>query len=416
VIHTPLLALLLAGAAGSEEEIASPAWIHVTPTTVEVAGEGPRPAQHAIARALEDARPGSVVIVEGGDYPAFTIGMGTGSPTDAATSGGEDGFPIVVQGAGGVRVLGRTDAVAVDQKAPNGNITFRNITFVPGQRAGVIFYRQGQGRVHHGYAFEDCHVLGAYDHPSASGPRSKWGVMGHSLASFRFQGVREPARIENIEKEHAFYIQNHRGTILIENVHAKGLGRTFCQFTARTGEGPPGTGDITVRNCVVSDACVAEGDGFKGGSAFTFAGRLDATILLENNVYRAGFDSAYRHLTRPGQPYGTGAVAAWQGGQPQKNGTLILRDNRFLMNEGCGDRPVVAIGGTQRVLLVGRNELRSGGTWPALALDPVTGNGNPVSSPNGDVYLAPLTKLDGDVTLRGQEPTRAQLAALRRDG
>ena len=51
-----------------------------------------------------------------------------------------------------------------------------------------MFYRQSHG-VHRGYAFEDCHIIGGYDHVERRGAPSKWGIYAHSLADFRFEGL-----------------------------------------------------------------------------------------------------------------------------------------------------------------------------------------------------------------------------------
>jgi hypothetical protein len=267
--------------------------------------------------------------------------------------------------------------------------------------------------VHRGYTFEDCHILGAYDTETGQGKRAKWAVWGQGLADFRFAGVGAPARIENISEEHAFYLQNVQGAITIENVHARDLGRTFCQFTAR-GDGPPGRGDVVVRDCVVEDACIAQGDGFKGGAAFTVCGRMEGTFLFERNVYKAGFRKERLRFTTRGVPYGTGAFTAWEEGRAGPNALLVLRDNDFSFASGCGDRPVVAIGGCTRVLITGANHFQSGGPQPALALDPIDARGETTSSPNGSVYLAPATKLEGRLLVRGREPSAEELASLRK--
>ena len=388
--------------------------VHCTPTTVEIIGGRRQEVTNPIARALEVAGPGSVIVLDPGDYAPFTIGAGARSNTNAQASGGSPGRPVVVEGRGVARIVGTQDAIGIDQKTANGHITFRNLVIVPGQRAGVIFYRQGEGRVHRGFSFEDCHILGSYDHVTSTGAPSKWGLSGHSLADFRFVGLREPARVERVKREHGFYIQNHRGPILIENVRARALGRTFCQFTARAKEGPRGEGDITIRHCDVADVCIAAGDAYKGGSALTFSGRLACTILLEKNSVRAGFQRALRALTLGGQPYGTGALVAWQEAGAPPNGTLILRDNRFEYAEGCGDRPVVSIGGTRRALLVGTNVIHSGGSEPALALDPVDPDGELVSAFEVRAYVAPRTRLRGKITRRGEvlEPSEVRRLKL----
>ena len=404
------------------EPARAPAAFLLTPSTLQQKNaQGkkgqPQAVKNPIAEALSGAKPGETIWLEPGDYPPFTIGFQSHSPANAATIGGERGSPIVIQGrAPGVRILGAEgDTIAIDQKVPNGWITFRNLTIVPGRRSGVIFYQRKDGKLHEGFSFEDCHILGAFDHATGQGKRSKWGIWGQGLSEFRFAGVSEPARIENISDEHAFYLQNVQGSIEIENVHARDIGRTFCQFTARASEGAAASGDITVRNCVIEDACIARGDGFKGGSVFSVCGRMEGTLLFEKNVYRGGFRPERLTLTLPGQPYGTGAFTAWEESRAGMNGTLILRDNDFSFAQGCGDRPVVSIGGCRRVIVAGENHFTSGGTQPALVLDPVNLQGRTVSAPNGPVYLAPATKLEGKLLIQGQEPSADQLAELRKE-
>ena len=113
---------------------------------------------------------------------------------------------------------------------------------------------------------------------------------------------------------------------------------------------------------------------------------------------------------------GTGAFAAWEADRAGPNGALILRDNDFAFAKGCGDRPVVSIGGCRKVLVLGENRFASGGEQPALSLDPVNLQGRPVSTPNGKSYVAPATKLEGKLLLRGKEPDAEQLARLRELG
>jgi hypothetical protein len=390
-----------------------------TPTSIEQQGKGqaPQPVNNPIAEALSKAQPGSTIWLDPGDYPAFTIGFQSNSPANAARAGGEPGNPVVVEGSGpDVRILGvEGDTIAIDQRIDNGWITFRNLTIVPGRRAGVMFYQRTDGKAHRGYTFEDVHVLGAFDFDTGQGKRTKWAVWGQGVADFRFAGVTAPARIESISEEHAFYQQNLRGPVTIENVHAKDLGRTFCQFTARAKEGPPSIGDVTVRDCVIEDACIAQADGFKGGSAITLCGRAEGTFLFERNVYRAGFRPERQRLTTKGLPYGTGAFTAWEEGGGGMNGTLVLRDNEFAFAPGCGDRPVVSIGGCERVLLVGANKIVSGGKQPALSLDPVNNQGQLVSSANGPTYLAPATVIEGAVLIGGKPADPARLAELRKE-
>ena len=412
-----VLATLALLVSGSSTGSVAPA-IHCTETTVLFQGQkAPQKVRNPIAEALTKAKPGQTIWLDPGVYPAFTIGLSSNSPANAPTSGGTPEQPIVIQGKGpGVRIVGADgDAIGIDQRIANGWITFRNLTIVPGKRSGVLFYQRTDGKLHRGYAFEDVHILGEFSFDTNQGKRTKWGVWGQALADFRFVGVSAPARIENLSEEHAFYLQNCQGSITIENVHAKDLGRTFCQFTNRTGDGAVGTGDVIVRNCVVEDACIAQGDGFKGGSAFTIAGRHQGVFLFEKNVYRAGFRKERLRFTSAGLPYGTGAFMAWEADKAGQNGTLLLRDNQFLFAPGTGDRPVVSIGGCKQVLIVGENRFVSGGAQPALALDPLNAQGRPVSTVNGSVFLAPATKLEGPLLLRGRGASDEELARLQRE-
>lgn len=389
--------------------------IFCTPDSISVPGRDFEYVDNPIAAALRVAEPGSHIQLSSGDYPPFTIGMGSRSSANADTRGGRRGEPIVIEGGSQVRIVGKFDTIAINYNVPVGYITFRNLTILPGTRAGVIFYKHA-GAVYRGFSFEDCHILGQFNHLTGQGTSSKWGVKANNLADFRFVGKFAPARIENIAVEHAFYLQNHRGPILIEEVHAKNLGRTFVQFTARAAEGPPGKGNITIRRCQVEDACIGRGDAFKGGSAFTFSGRLDCRILLEKNTYRAGFASGIQRLTRKGQPYGTGALAAWTEGTQERNGELVLQDNQFSMAEGCGDRALVSIGGCKKVNIVGSNRFRAGGDYEALALDPVRNTGQSISPANRAMFVASQTEIIGGVTIAGELVGAERMAQLARRG
>ncbi|MEQ1894126.1 MAG: hypothetical protein ABL998_16415 [Planctomycetota bacterium] len=414
-----LLTLTLAALLVPRSAEPVPGVIFCTETTVLFQGQKgpPQKVRNPIAEALTKAKPGETIWLDPGVYPAFTIGLRSNSPANAATKGGTREQPIVIQGQGpGVQIVGAEgDTIGIDQAIPNGWITFRNLVIVPGKRSGVLFYQRGDGRLHEGYAFEDVHILGAFDFDTGQGKRTKWGVWGQALTDFRFVGVSAPAQIQRISEEHAFYLQNCQGPITIENVFAQDLGRTFCQFTNRSGDGAVGKGDVIVKDCVVEDACIAQGDGFKGGSAFTICGRHEGTFLFEHNVYRAGFRKERLRFTKPGVPYGTGAFMAWEADRAGLNGTLVLRDNEFRFAPGTGDRAVVSIGGCRQVLVLGANQFVSGGEQPALALDPLNPQGRPVSTPNQTVFVAPATKLTGKLELRGGVPSAEELAHLHRE-
>lgn len=390
-----------------------------TPDTVAIGNEPPRQVRNPMVAALEAAGPGSRITLRPGDYPSFGIGFRKATNWNARTSGGRPGLPVVVEGQGRAVIRAGKDsgdAITINQEIANGHFLFRNLEIEPGYRAAVMFYKQKGGKSHDGFRFHDCDIIGGYDHAAGQGKRSKWGVWAHSLRDFEFRGVTRPAEIRDIQQEHAFYLQNPRGDILIERVRAQRLGRTFCQFTARAKDGPPGIGNIVVRDCEVEDIGLSRWDGYKGGSAFTVAGRITGSVTFEGNSYRAGFDRALRELTNRSAPYGTGALVCWDGHEKQPNGLVVLRDNRFEFAEGCGDRPVVSIGGCRDVRILGNNRFVAGSDLvPALALDPVGDRrpgGKPTSRPNGQVHVAESTLLVGSCTLRGVEATEAELAQL----
>lgn len=383
--------------------------IACTPTTVSVDGRVEN-AKNPIAIALERALPGARIQLAAGDYPDFGVGFKRRAAWNAQTSGGTSAAPIVVEGIGTVRILGKSDAISFSQEIHNGFITFKHLVIVPGYRAGILF-AQGQGPewVHEGFKFYDCDIIGAWDHLTDTGVSSKWGVWGQAMKDFEFKGIGRRALVQDLRREHGFYLQNPRGDILIEHVEAKRLGRTFCQFTARANSGPPGIGTITVRDCVVTDCCIAAGDGYKGGSAFTVAGRLTGTLIFENNSYRAGFDPVLSKLTQKGEPYGTGAFVAWDGDQDLPNGRLVLRDNLFELAPGCGDRPLVAISGCREVEIIGKNRFLAGVNPAALDIEPVT-EGRPEPKAVGALTISEETEIRGPLRLRGKEIRRSELA------
>ncbi len=394
-------------------------FVTCTPDSIQVGGKEKQPSKNPIADALEQAGPGSTIRVQPGDYPGFTLGFDRDNVRNAATSGGLPGRPVTVIGEGLVRLhpkKGEGDTISINQAKTTGHFVFRNLEIEPGYRAGILFFTLRRDRTHVGFHFEDCNIIGSWDHVSNRGKKSKWGVYGHSMSDFVFRGTQRKARIENIQQEHAFYIQNPKGDILIENVEATRLGRTFCQFTAREKDGMVGVGTITVRDCYVEDTGLSKWDGHKGGSAFTVAGRLSGEILFERNTYRAGFHEELHRLTSKQLPYGTGAFVAWDGGEKVPNGRLVLRDNDFEFAKSMGDRPVVSLGGCKEIEILGRNRFVSGGEQAALSFDPPRGpnpGGKPKSIPNGQVYLDPLTAVEGPIHMRGTDAREDVLETMK---
>lgn len=390
----------------AEAEVRAP-WIRVTPTSYRVDGGATVTSAQPLAEALRHAEPGSTVELEAGTYPVLRLGFGRG-PNNADCSGTEV-RPITIQAAHPgpnkpvISAVGKSDALLIDQKAPVQHITFKGLVFEPGYRSAVIFYRQKGAAVHRGFRFLDCDILGGWDHLKAEGAPSKWGVNGHRIADFEWRGVLRPSVIRDLKNEHAFYLQNIAGDVLIENVHATRLGRTFVQFTSRSADGPQATGDVVVRRNVVRDVCIGAGDAYKGGSAFTVTGNMPkATFLFEDNSYRAGFDPALRKLTRKNVPYGTGAFVVWGEKDPVRVGSITLKDNDFRFADGTGDRPVVALGAAKRVALEGQNTFVAGAFGVALAVDPPRGSGVPTELPVLKITMDPRTECDGRVEWRGK--------------
>jgi len=383
----------------------------------QAAGEERREDSNALARALELAAPGCTVMVDPGNHPAFGIGFTDRRTQHSMGTGGTSMQPVVVRGRAGARIgTGYDfDTITIAQQYPVGHIRFENFEILASQRAGVIFYTPPPDGANRGFEFIDCTIDGGYDHALQAGRESKWGVLGHGLADFVFAGRIGRAAVRNIQHEHAFYIQNPRGDVTLENIDGSRLGRTFVQVVAREKEGPPGRGKITVRGCHVEDTGLAGRDEHKGGTAFTFAGRLeDCTILVEGCRYRAGFNRELTHLTRAGTPYGTSALVAWDGRENRPNGALTLRDNHFEMAPGTGERPLVSIGACRSVSIAGKNQFLAGGHPVALAIDPVDGDGRPTGPLNGNVQVARETVLRGTLTIQGGEVDAAGRAELAR--
>ncbi len=379
--------------------------IAVRPGHVDFEGEGAVDTENPIATALRRAGPGTRITIQSGTYPAFSIGFGKPKDWNADTSGGNASTPVWVEGVGDVHITpgNSSDTIAFSQAVPNSNITFRNLKIECGYRAGIMFYGDGGKSTYEGFRFWDCEVLGGFDHLTDSGTKSKWCVWGSGLKDFEFRGVLGRAAVRDTAYEHGFYLQNSKGDILIENVDGTHLGRTFCQFTARPNEGPAGVGNIVVRNCKVVDCGISGRDNFKGGSAFTIAGRLTGSILFEKNSYRSGFDPKYRGLTRQGEPFGTGAFMAWDRGVGEPNGVVTLRDNDFESASGCGDRALVSLGGCREVRIEGKNRFVSGGKDAALDIDPLDDRGALDNSPIGKFVFANTNTVKGAIKRRGTE-------------
>lgn len=389
--------------------------IVLTPTDAVLPGGRRIEIDNVLARALEWAGPGTRIIVNAGDYASLGLGHDSQRAWNSRVHGGTAERPVRVVGRGRVRILpgNQPDALTVHQQVPFAYVHFEHVTFVAGDRAGIVLSDLEGDVEHRGLHFYDCTIDGAFDHRAGIGTPSKWGVLGHDMADFVFAGRDGRAAVRNTAREHAFYLQNPRGDITIERVDASELGRTFVQITGRERSGAAGRGLVRIVGNDVRDIGLAAGDGYKGGSAFTFSGRLEGcTILLEDNRFRAGFVSELLRLRPVEGSYGTSALVAWDENNGGYNGTLVLRGNDFEMARGCGDRPLVSISATRRVIVAGDNRFVSGGQWPALHVDPVDRNGGPTRTPCGAVQVERGLTLVGAFLEAGVVPNEERLAVL----
>lgn len=305
----------------------------------------------------------------------------------------------MVEGFGKVRIRANgADAIFIAQQLGTQYIRFRNLAIDAGWRSGVLFARGG---AHVGFSFHDVDIDGGFDHAKGSGRSSKWGVHGSGLKDFEFLGVTREVKVANIRDEHGFYLQNLAGDVTIERVIGANLGRTFVQITARSGEGNPGVGAVTIRDCKVRDCGIAPGDDFKGGFAFTFAGRHRGTILVERCSYRAGLNPGMVHRKAKGQPFGTGALVATTGGEKEPLRKLILRDNDFVFAKGAGDRPVVQLEAAMEVEISGANRFLSGAYGVALRVGRSETGFDPSAPGPARLSVSPFTVVRGRVERSG---------------
>lgn len=373
-------------------------------------GAGPwQPSPNPISAALSKAGPGSHIQVMAGTYPPVRIGYKSNSKDTARIAGGVRGQPVRVTAIGEVilQPRGSSDTLSISQDVKNGFISFEGLTLFAGYRAAVMF-TQGGG-IHEGFSFIDCTINGGYDHAAQQGAASKWGVQAYQLKDFVFLGALREAQIVNIRDEHAFYLHNTQGDVLIQNVRASRIGRTFIQMTSRPHEGPPARGMIVLRDIKVIDACIARGDDYKGGTAFTFAGPHHGTILVQGCSVRSGFDPRISGFTRPGVPFGTSALVAY-GTEAGTIDALLLRDNDFEFAPQAGDRALLTIGGVEQLRIAGTNRLFAGANEVALRLEPAPGD-----DPLRGKRMHPATRLRGRVDVGTRPATDAELQQLQVD-
>jgi hypothetical protein len=189
--------------------------------------------------------------------------------------------------------------------------------------------------------------------------------------------------------EHAFYLSNFLGDATISNCLIQHVGRTAVQITARSHEGTKkeGIGTITLTNITAIDCNL--GDFFGGGSCFTFAGRHTGNIILDNCIYRAGFDSALNAIAK--KVIGTGAFVSHQGDSTGNipNGPISVINCDFQIAPGGGDRDFFQVNQNSCVSLIVSGSIITSGARAALNITLPKDQQNWGSSNNvtGECYL-----------------------------
>ncbi len=220
-----------------------------------------------------------------------------------------------------------------------GAFTFQDIIFTGDDMSALASERPASDRFsfHQGFRdlwFFDCHVEGGWNPLLGTGTTGKWGILNYEMGRSAEDApgwVWKGGSMEGVFQEHFHYFHNVQGDVWIGGkgphrpLRARWAGRTFFQMANRRGEGPAGYGNLTFRDIVVEDTCLEDGG---GGSAFSFHGRHQGTILLERVKVRLG---ANPELPEPWNRNITGALVAFAGGDTggAPNGDLVVRQCDF---------------------------------------------------------------------------------------
>lgn len=104
------------------------------------------------------------------------------------------------------------------------------------------------------------------------------------------------------ENEHAFYMHNKKGLVLIQNTTMERVGRTCVQSVNRnietsaghTTTNSPGLGALLIDHSSCIDQGIGCEDDHHGGSGYTINGRHWGPVRIRGCTYRAGFDTEVR--------------------------------------------------------------------------------------------------------------------------
>ncbi|MFC1752219.1 hypothetical protein ACFL96_02355 [Thermoproteota archaeon] len=359
----------------------------LTPASILRAATGvTTPTNNPIQIAYEWAQSGDVILLENGAYPPPWISK-FGGTNGGSHCGSADGPHIWI--------MARNPGNAVIQRRSGGGshtiiiwpntsyTTFVGLHIMGSDLAGIITCLSPTPLRH--IRFFDCVIDGGYDHATQSGPSSKWGYLGN-MDHLLWRG----GAVRNIQREHAFYFHNIQGGVTIEDATIKEVGRTAFQDANRPSEGPPGTGNIQLRNLYVKDTGL--GDGGHGGMTFTFMSNNDHDIVLDNIDLEIAFDQALLNGV-PGY-VGTGAFASWDENKPwlPKTKSLTVRNCSFEIAPGMGDRSFGIVGAVDKFTLEGNNFIKSGVRRPLDIHSDTTSfclndESTVIGDPNQQVYI-----------------------------
>lgn len=234
--------------------------------------------------------PGDTILMHPGEYPHFRV----------THTYDEDGIneQTVIKAANPGDVLIKKNPVSGSSAFYiewGGGYTFENLHFEGDDSFCIGTERPASKRwegTHPGFRdihFKNCSILGGWDAHTDEGPNNKWGVLSYELGRSAYDDDYgfswEGGEISGIKKEHAFYMHNVIGDILIRDLKVKHCGRTFFQLTNRESEGPKGSGDIYLQNVDVEDVCLQQSG---GGFAFTFKGNHDGTVYVTDSTCKLG--------------------------------------------------------------------------------------------------------------------------------
>jgi hypothetical protein len=220
-------------------------------------------------------------------------------------------------------------------------------------------------------------------------------VLSYQLDNFLYQG----GEVVGIGKEHCFYHHNPNAltprspAIVHRNVTMKWAGRTAIQVVSRVHEGPGGQGNVLIENCRIEDVCL-EDQG--GGSALTFRGNLDGTVLIrQTRVHLGGNPRLHPSVGRNI----TGALVMDCGSGTGGRGTrdLFIDGCHFevgphYVGKGSARRPNLQISDVGKVILKETTVRNHPGAAAALSIELAS---------IGELLLDAGNKVIGDCILPG---------------